>query len=124
MTKTFTEEEKNKIIEELEMKYGVANEDWYLHFHVVKGVEKAFAVKAPTRRVWADFRNKVTANKVSTTRIEDELAVDCLIVDVVNCVSSIKEFNDILESKPGLSMILSGKAAELAMSGMTDTKKE
>lgn len=121
--KVISAEDKEKIESSLDDSYGTKGEDWDLLYVSIKGKEKAFAVKAPTRKVWNNFRDLQSAGKTKETVLEGNLAVDCLVVDVEGC-SNLADYQADLEIKPVLATKLSSMVAQLAMSGLVDSKKE
>lgn len=123
--KLISDEDKKKIESELEDKYGIKGEDWDIHYVSIKGQEKAFAVRSPSRTHWNHFKKQINGKDPNGVAIEAGLAADCLISDVEGCVGNTatnKEYAELLELKPNITNKLSLMAIDLANSGL-DLKK-
>jgi hypothetical protein len=121
--KILTEEEKQNIKDRLEERFGSQGEDWDVAFVIIRGVEKAYAVISPGKKVFNLFRDRQNNPKFKESQLEYELTLDCLVQDFEG-TCSIKEFNQDNEIKPVLQSVLGSKIVHLAASGFETSKKD
>jgi hypothetical protein len=121
--KLLTEEEKQNIKDRLEERFGFQGEDWDVLFATIRGVEKAYAIISPSKRVWNHYRDQQNNPKKKATELEFNLTIDCLAQDVEGCVA-LEEYKTDLEFKPALQSVVAGKIAELITSGFEISKKD